>query len=79
MSQQKGTLRWFARAKLIFCACVRAFVCVRACVFGENGFSKTVMIIFSVLLENQHFSFFIGSTVIWWPFLFALRFNVAIC
>ena len=42
MSQQKGTLRWFARAKLYF---VRAYVHVCACVFGENGFSKAVMFI----------------------------------
>ena len=68
MSQQKGTLRWFARAKLIFCACVR---------FLGKWFFKGRHI-YSVLLENQHFSFFIGSTVIWWPFLLALRFNVAI-
>lgn len=72
MSQQKGTFRWFARTKLIFCAC--ACVCLR---FWGKWFFKGHQIYYA-LLESQHFSFFIAGSDIWWPFLFALRVNVAI-
>ena len=54
-------------------------LCVRVCVFtflGKMVFQRPSNLF--ALLESQHFSFFIAGSDIWWPFLFALRVNVAI-